>query len=179
MYVKNRHVVSLPLNPVLRAISNFSTEHQLQPPLLHPHFLWISQTLSHPRLPIPHCSGQLGLTFPAQLTEGQVSCPTDILLSIHHSVPPDPVFNVVPSVAPEHQLQSPFPPCPIRVLCRCYILLLPSPSPILQHQQAFPVNTAAEQVSKTGNTQQTNSENPEGKPKPSNKTPTQERQTQK
>jgi hypothetical protein len=41
------------------------------------------------------------------------------------------------------------------------------------------VNTAAEQVSKTGNTQQTNSENPEGKPKPSNKTPTQERQTQK
>lgn len=71
MYVKNRHVVSIPLNPVLRAISSFPTEHHLQSPIVPcPWFLWISQTISHPGLPrlqCPKCpSPQLGLTSASQ-----------------------------------------------------------------------------------------------------------------
>lgn len=50
------------------------------------------------------------------------------------SVPLDPILRVTPSTATDH-------------------LPLTSPSPSLQHQQEFPVNTAAKHVSKTGSKQ--------------------------
>lgn len=52
--------------------------------------------------------------------------------------------------------------------------------PSLQHQQAFPMNTLAEQVMKTGSSQPSDSPKKfsERKQKPRNKTPTQERQIQ-
>lgn len=66
-----------------------------------------------------------------------------------------------PNTGTENQEQHPCP-SPIHTFCG-FLKQFSPPSPSLQHQQAFLLNTPAEQGNKTGNSQSTHSEKPERK----------------